>query len=299
MQLGAVVCSLTGLAPPALDMIVRHVRPAIARRGRSWALPLEQRVIIACTSLRTNLTVRELAAVFGISPSQAHRIVTDLIPRIAALPRATPDVDRRHAWVVDGTLVPTRDHSAAAKAKNYRWSCNAQVLIRRRDLHVIAVAAGGPGNRNGPIHYRGSEVERLCRVHGRVLADAGYRGVPEPSPPPWPANDSRPAVAQSSTTPCTRRTRACSAQGLARLARLPPARRTPTSITASDRCPAQHQDRITKQLLVIDASTCRDVQHVAIQPRSCDRCLRAHNSLARRVRSRAGSLVASRSSVSL
>ena len=180
MQLGAVVCSLTGLAPRALDMIVRHVRPAIARRGRSWALPLEQRVIIACTSLRTNLTVRELAAVFGISPSQAHRIVTDLIPRIAALLRATqPHVDRRHAWVVDGTLVPTRDHSAAAKAKNYRWSCNAQVLIRRRDLHVIAVAAGGPGNRNDPIHYRGSEVERLCRVHGRVLADAGYRGVPE------------------------------------------------------------------------------------------------------------------------
>ena len=180
MQLGALACSLSGLAPRALDMIFHHVRPATPHCGRPWALPLEQRVIIACTHLRTNLTVRELAAVFGISPSQAHRIVTDLIPRIAALLRATqPTVDRRHGWGVDGTLVPTRDHSAAAKAKNYRWSCNAQVLVRRRDLRVITVAAGGPGNRNDPIHYRGSDVERLCRVHGRVLADGGYRGVPE------------------------------------------------------------------------------------------------------------------------
>ena len=87
--------------------------------------------------------------------------------------------DRRMSWVVDGTLIPTRDHSAAAKSKNYRWSCNLQLLVRRRDLHVIDIAGGGPGNRNDPIHYRGSSVEARCREHGRVLADGGYRGVPE------------------------------------------------------------------------------------------------------------------------
>ncbi len=44
---------------------------------------------------------------------------------------------------------------------------------------MIATTAGGPGNRNDPIHYRGSVIETLCREHGRVLADGGYRGVPE------------------------------------------------------------------------------------------------------------------------
>ncbi len=72
-----------------------------------------------------------------------------------------------------------RDHRHAAKSKNYRWSCNAQILIRRRDLYVVETVAGGPGYRNDPIHYRGSTVEELCQYHKRVLADGGYRGVAE------------------------------------------------------------------------------------------------------------------------
>jgi hypothetical protein len=175
-----VASTLTGMGPEALARMVRCLRADTVRRGLPWALPLAQRVVIACTSLRTNLTVRELAAVFDISRAQAQRIVADVVERIAALACSTrAGGDRRDAWVVDGTLVPTRDHSVAARAKNYRWSCNAQVLIRRTDLHVVAVAGGGPGNRNDPIHYRGTDIERLCQAHGRVLADGGYRGVPE------------------------------------------------------------------------------------------------------------------------
>ena len=171
---------LTGLVPASLAAVIRCLRPERVRRGRPWALSLERRVVLACTSLRTNLTVRELAAVFHISSAQAHRVVTDIVTRVAALAALTQvPLDRRHSWVVDGTLVPTRDHRVAAKAKNYRWSCNAQILIRRTDLHVIAIAGGGPGNRNDPIHYRGTGIERLCQWHGRVLADGGYRGVRE------------------------------------------------------------------------------------------------------------------------
>jgi len=136
-------------------------------------------VLVACVALRTNLTVRELAAIFAISKSQAHRIVADLVPRIAALLHRTVIWSRRWSWIVDGTLIPTRDHRRAAKSKNYRWSCNAQVLIRRADLRIIAVSAGGAGNRNDVVHYRATPIEALCRRHQRVLADGGYRGVHE------------------------------------------------------------------------------------------------------------------------
>lgn len=184
----ASLASLTALAPRQLDAVIARLRVTERRHGRPWSLPLRQRVVVLCTSLRTNLTLRELGALFAISRSQVHRILGDLTPRLGALLTLTVDADRRWSWIVDGTLVPTRDHRVAAKSKNYRWSCNAQLLVRRRDLHVVAVSAGGPGNRNDPVHYRGTEIEAMCREHGRVLADGGYRGVPHLVLPRFLAN---------------------------------------------------------------------------------------------------------------
>jgi hypothetical protein len=139
-------------------------------------------VLVTCAALRTNLTLRELAAIVGIPRSTVHRILGDITPQLAGL-LCAPRPDHRCTWVLDGSLIPTRDRRIAAKSKNYRYSCNAQVLIRRRDRRVIAVAAGGPGNRNDPLHYRGSVLEPLCQQHGRVLADGGYRGVRELATP--------------------------------------------------------------------------------------------------------------------
>jgi len=149
---------------------------------------LPRRVVVACASLRTNLTLRELAAVFGMSTSQVHRIVANLVPRIAALLATSNSGDRRRTWIVDGTLVPTRDHRLAAKSKNDRWACNAQILVRHCDRRVVAIAAGGPGHRNDPVHYRGSAVERLCRLQGRVLADGGDRGIEQLVTPVFRSN---------------------------------------------------------------------------------------------------------------
>lgn len=167
---------LAGLSSSQLGELLRRI-PADPRRGRPHGRPLAHRVLLTCAALRTNLTVRELAALADLPRATLHRIIATMTPRLAAV-LSSPS-DRRFAWVVDGTLIPTRDHRHAAKAKNYRWSCNAQILIRRRDLAIIATTAGGPGNRNDTVHYRGSRVEALCRAHGRVLADGGYRGVPE------------------------------------------------------------------------------------------------------------------------
>ena len=168
---------LAALSHRRLGAVLRRLTPQ-PRRGHPWSRPLRDRVLIACTALRTNLTVRELAAAFGLSKSSAHRIVATMIRQLAAL-AANGFGDRRTTWIVDGTLIPTRDHRRAARSKNYRWSCNAQILVRRRDLRVIATSAGGPGHRNDRVHYRGSTVEAACRHHGRVLADGGYRGIPE------------------------------------------------------------------------------------------------------------------------
>jgi len=157
-----------------LDAILVRLAPDMCarRRGRPWSCSLRCRVLLTCVALRTNLTFRELALCASISSSTAHRIVAALTPVLAKLLGA-PVIDRRVAWVVDGTLIPTRDHACAAKAKNYRYSCNAQILIQQRDLRIVATFAGGPGNRNDPVHYRGSPIEALCQTHAHVLADGG------------------------------------------------------------------------------------------------------------------------------
>lgn len=170
--------ALAGLTRAELDHLVCQLAIRRSARGRPPAHSIAERVLITCIALRTNLTLRELAVVASTSKSTVHRIVGALVPAIAGC-RATTAPDRRFSWVLDGTLIPTRDHAFAAKSKNYRWSCNAQLLIRRRDLWVVASVARGPGNRNDPIHYRGSALEALCRLHGRVLADGGYRGIHE------------------------------------------------------------------------------------------------------------------------
>ena len=179
---------LAALDPPRLRWLLDHIALERGRRGRRWSRSLQKRILITCAALRTNMTVRELAATFGLSKSSAHRIVSTTTRLLADLHGA--DTNRRWSWVVDGTLIPTRDHQVAARSKNYRWSCNAQILIRRVDLRVIATATGAPGNRNDPIHYRGSSIEALCKAHGRVLADGGYRGVPELRTPRFRANRS-------------------------------------------------------------------------------------------------------------
>lgn len=67
--------------------------------------------------LRTNVTLRRLVPLFGISKSAADRVINRLAPLLALRPR------RRFCKVavllVDGTLVPTRDHAVAEQSKNY------------------------------------------------------------------------------------------------------------------------------------------------------------------------------------
>jgi hypothetical protein len=166
--------AMTGTPSVVLDHL-EQLLDEPRSHGRPWNLSLRRRLEVV--ALRTNLTVRQLADIFAISKSQAHRIISNLVPKISALFDRVAPRDRRFSWAVDGTLIPTRDHTTAAKARNRRWSANAQVLARTADLQIVAITGGGPGNRNDPYHYLGSVVEDLCRRHGRVLADGGYRSI--------------------------------------------------------------------------------------------------------------------------
>lgn len=113
----------TGLSPRCFGGLVAALRREgvdEARRGRPWSLPLEDRVLLVAAYWRTNLTLRQLAPFFGISKSAADRIVYCLGPSLALQPRKRFRKDS--VLIVDGTLVPARDHTVAAQSKNYRYS---------------------------------------------------------------------------------------------------------------------------------------------------------------------------------
>jgi hypothetical protein len=78
--------------------------------------------------------------------------------------------------IVDGTLVPTRDHTIAEQSKNYRYSTNHQVVIDADTRLVVAVGRPVPGNRND---CKAWELSGAKDAVGRtmVIADGGYRGT--------------------------------------------------------------------------------------------------------------------------
>lgn len=145
------------------------------RRGRPWSLPLEDRVLLVAAYWRTKLTLRQLAPLFGISKSAAARIVDHLGPALALQPRRRYREDT--VLIVDGTLVPTREHTVAERSKNYRYSTNHQVVIDADTRLVVAIGRPVPGNRNDCRDWEGSGAKAAVGTTPTVIADGGYRGT--------------------------------------------------------------------------------------------------------------------------
>jgi Helix-turn-helix of DDE superfamily endonuclease len=95
---------------------------------------------------RTNLTLRQLVPLFGVSKSAADRIINHLGPSLALQQRKRFRKDT--VLIVDDTLVPARGHVIAEQAKNYRYSTSHQVVIDADCRLVVAVGRPLPGNRN-------------------------------------------------------------------------------------------------------------------------------------------------------
>ncbi|MER6523363.1 transposase [Streptomyces sp. NPDC001553] len=171
------IAPYSDLSPKQFGKLVTMLRregPPLVRRGRPWSLPLEDRVLLVAAYWRTNLTLRQLAPLFGISKSAAGRIVSQLSPLLALRPRSR--FRRDTVLIVDGTLVPTRDHSVAEQSKNYRYSTNHQVVIDADSRLVVSVGRPVPGNRNDCKAWELSGAKSSVG-NTTVIADGGYRGT--------------------------------------------------------------------------------------------------------------------------
>lgn len=69
----------SGLSPWIFGKSVKQLRREEAdapARGRPWKLPLEHRLLLLVAAYwRTNLTLRQLAPLFGVSKSCADRVI--------------------------------------------------------------------------------------------------------------------------------------------------------------------------------------------------------------------------------
>lgn len=110
-----------GLSPRQFGKLVttpRREGADPACKGRPWSLPLHDRVLLATAYWRTNLTLRQLGPLFGVSKSAAAHIVGHLGPLLAR--RQRKRFRKEAVLIVDRTLVPTPDHTVAEQSKNYR-----------------------------------------------------------------------------------------------------------------------------------------------------------------------------------
>lgn len=138
--------------------LLRREGADTVHKGRPWRLPLEDRALLVAAYWLTNLTMRQLAPLFGVSKSAADRIIHHLGPILALRPRKRFAKDT--VLIVDGILVPTRDRTIAAQSKNYRYSTDHQVVIDADTRLVVVVGRPLAGSRNDCKHGR-SPAPRL------------------------------------------------------------------------------------------------------------------------------------------
>ncbi|SCF91390.1 Helix-turn-helix of DDE superfamily endonuclease [Streptomyces sp. Ncost-T10-10d] len=154
--------------------VLRREGADAVRKGPPWSLPLEDRALLVTAYWRTNLTMRQIAPPFGVSKSAAERITDHLGPMLALQPRKRFGKDT--VLIVDGTLVPTREHTVAAQSKHYRYSTNHLVVIDADTHLVVAVGRPLPGNRNDCKAWEESGAKAAVGTT-MAIADGGYPGT--------------------------------------------------------------------------------------------------------------------------
>ncbi|KPI14833.1 hypothetical protein OK006_10875 [Actinobacteria bacterium OK006] len=178
--------------------VVREREGNGPRIGLPWCLPLADRVPVVAVYYRTNLTMRQLAPLFGVSPATVCRVIHRLRPLLALEPASRPVDAADRLWIVDGTLAPVHDRKVGASSRNYRFSANVQVIIDADTRLVVATARPAPGTRADAHVWRDSGLPEQCQG-AIVLGDGASINtglvVPHRKRPgrPLPAGPCRPA----------------------------------------------------------------------------------------------------------
>lgn len=220
------IALFSGLQPRDFRRLIATLRregAELTRRGRPWSLSLEDRVLLVTAYWRTNLTLRQLAPLFGMSKSAADRIVDHVGPLLAFKQRQRFRAGT--VLIVDGTLVPTRDHSVAEQSKNYRYSTSHQVVIDADTRMVVVVGRPVPGNRNDRKAWAESGAKAAVGKT-TTIADGGYGH--RAGHPASPSRGRRTVRLEAGAQPLsqagqsTRRARLRSVEDLENPSRLPP-----------------------------------------------------------------------------
>ncbi len=122
---------------------------------------------------RTDLTMRQPAPLFGVSPATVCRVFQRLSSPLALEPtRANADATDR-LWIVDGTLVPVRDRRVGASSHIYRFSANVQVIADAETYLVVAAARPVPGNTADAKAWQSSGLADCCES-ATVVGNGAY-----------------------------------------------------------------------------------------------------------------------------
>ncbi|MCQ6554852.1 transposase [Streptomyces sp. C10-9-1] len=171
--------TFTGLRLERFVKLVKAVRERGGNGpggGRPWCPWLPDRVLLLAVHYRTNLAMRQLARLFGVSPATVCRVIQWLRPLLALEPDARPVADTDRLWIVDGTLIPVRDRKVGASSRNYRFSANVQVIIDADSRLVIAAARPAPGNTADAHVWRESDLPAMA-AGTTVIADGASLGA--------------------------------------------------------------------------------------------------------------------------
>ncbi|MFI6093569.1 transposase family protein [Streptomyces sp. NPDC051218] len=136
-------------------------------------MALAERVLVVAVYYRTNLTMRQLGPLFGVSSSTVCRVVQKLGPLLALEPVVRPADGEDRLWIVDGTLTPVRDRRVGSSSRNYRFSANVQVIVDADTRLVIAAARPVPGTTADAHAWRASGLTEHCQG-ATVLGDGAY-----------------------------------------------------------------------------------------------------------------------------
>lgn len=170
--------TFTGLRMKQFERLLKEVRERGGdgpRIGRPCCLPLAGRVLVVEAFYRTNLTMRQLAPLFGVSPATVWRVIQRVGPLLAFEPISRPADATDRLWVVDGTLVPVRDRKVGASSRGF--SANVQVVIAdTREFSATSPVRQDEGERQT---VGGHLWSVLPAAHGH-LPDHRGQAVPVP-----------------------------------------------------------------------------------------------------------------------